>query len=85
LAKPSCRRSAPPAAVLADAAGLAGWQALDTGSPAEAWLRHESAKAAAREAGSPVHLAHAMGQQAYALLDLVFGRPPRTRRSPGDQ
>ena len=64
---------APLAAVLADAAALAGWQALDTGAPAEAWQHHETAKAAAREAGSPAHLAHAMGQQAYALLDL--GRP----------
>jgi len=64
---------APLAAILADAAALAGWQALDTGAPVEAWQHHETAKAAAREAGSPTHLAHAMGQQAYALLDL--GRP----------
>ena len=64
---------APLAAILADAAALAGWQALDTGAPAEAWQHHETAKTAAREAGSPAHLAHAMGQQAYALLDL--GRP----------
>lgn len=64
---------APLAAILADAAALAGWQALDTGAPSEAWQHHETAKAAAREAGSSAHLAHAMGQQAYALLDL--GRP----------
>lgn len=64
---------APLAAVLADAASLAGWQSLDTGSPSEAWQHHETAKAAAREVGSPAHLVHAMGQQSYALLDL--GRP----------
>jgi hypothetical protein len=61
---------APLAAVLADAATLAGWQALDTGAPSEAWQHYETAKAAAREAGSPALLAHAMGEQAYALLDL---------------
>jgi transcriptional regulator with XRE-family HTH domain len=68
---PNQRR--PLAAVLADAAALAGWQALDTGIPAEAWKHCETAKSAAREAESPALLAHAMGEQAYALLDL--GRP----------
>lgn len=60
----------PLASILADAATLAGWQALDTGATAEAWQHFETAKAAAREADSPALLAHAMGEQAYALLDL---------------
>ena len=40
------------AEVLADAAMLAGWEALDRGSLKLAWEHHETAKAAAREAGS---------------------------------
>jgi transcriptional regulator with XRE-family HTH domain len=60
----------PLAAVLADAAALAGWQALDVGSDAHAWTYYESAKAAAREAECPVLLGHAMGEQAFALIDL---------------
>lgn len=59
----------PLAAVLADAAALAGWQALDMGDVKQAWTLHETAKAAAREAGDAPGLAHAMGQQAYVLLD----------------
>ena len=66
-------RRAPLAAVLTEAATLAGWQALDTGATAEAWQHYETAKAAARETGSTPLLAHAMGEQAYVLLDL--GRP----------
>jgi tetratricopeptide (TPR) repeat protein len=58
------------AAVLAEAASLAGWEALDRGALARAWKLHETAKAAAREAGSPVRLAYAIGQQACILLDL---------------
>ncbi|HYO20567.1 MAG TPA: helix-turn-helix transcriptional regulator [Dermatophilaceae bacterium] len=60
----------PLAAVLSDAASLAGWQALDVGAPQEAWTHFETAKAAAREAHSPALLAHAMGEQSFALLDL---------------
>lgn len=59
----------PLAAVLADAAALAGWQALDLGDVKQAWTLHETAKAAAREAGDAPGLAHAMGQQAFVLLD----------------
>ena len=59
----------PLAAVLADAGALAGWQALDVGSLAEAWQHFETAKAAAREARSDALLAHAMGEQSFALLD----------------
>lgn len=58
------------AAVLADAAALAGWQALDVGGAAQAWQHFETAKAAAREAGDPGLLAHATAEQAYVLMDL---------------
>lgn len=60
----------PLAGVLADAATLAGWQALDIGDVEQAWKLHETAKAAAREASDVPALAHAMGQQAYVLLDV---------------
>src|SRR5262249_54978268 len=53
-----------------DAGALAGWQALDVGSGAEAWRHYETAKAAAREAQSDALLAHAMGEQSFALLDI---------------
>ena len=58
------------AAEVAEAAALAGWQALDLGNPGKSWRLHETAKAAARESGSPSVLAHVTAQQAYALLDL---------------
>ncbi|WP_207229837.1 XRE family transcriptional regulator [Krasilnikovia cinnamomea] len=58
------------AAALAEAAALAGWQALDLGDPEKAWSLHETAKAAARESGIPSIVAHVTAQQAYALLDL---------------
>ncbi|MEU3399363.1 helix-turn-helix transcriptional regulator [Streptomyces filamentosus] len=61
---------APLAAALTEAATLAGWQALDLGLYRKAWGLHETAKAAARESGSAALVAHAMGQQAYVLLDL---------------
>ncbi|MFJ4010964.1 XRE family transcriptional regulator [Streptomyces sp. NPDC090026] len=61
------------AAVLTEASTLAGWQALDLGRYKTAWSLHETAKSAAREAGSPALLAHATAQQAYVLLDL--GKP----------
>lgn len=60
----------PIAAALADAGALAGWQALDVGSVSQAWHYFEVAKDAARVAGEPTLLAHAKGEQAYALLDL---------------
>jgi transcriptional regulator with XRE-family HTH domain len=60
----------PLAAVLADAAALAGWQALDVGADARAWAYFEAAKAGAREAECPILLGHAMGEQAFALIDL---------------
>lgn len=58
------------AGVLADAAMLAGWEALDRGSLTLAWQQHEVAKSAAREAGSAALLAYATGQQAFVLLEL---------------
>jgi transcriptional regulator with XRE-family HTH domain len=61
------------AVVLADAAALAGWQAIDVGRPAAAWSYFEQATAAAREAADGCLLAFAAGEQAYVLLDL--GQP----------
>jgi transcriptional regulator with XRE-family HTH domain len=58
------------AEVLADAAMLAGWEALDRGSLKLAWQHHEVAKSAAREAGSAALLAYATGQQAFILIEL---------------
>ncbi|HEY9476407.1 MAG TPA: amino acid ABC transporter substrate-binding protein [Mycobacteriales bacterium] len=60
----------PLASVLSDAAALAGWQAIDRAALEQAWRCHETAKAAAREAESPVLLAHAAAQQAYILAEL---------------
>ncbi len=64
----SARR--PIAAALADAAALAGWQALDVGSISQAWNHYEVAKDAARTSHDAALLAHAKGEQVYALLDL---------------
>src|SRR5215475_8563172 len=49
------------AAVLADAATLAGWEALDRGAMRRAWRLHETARAAAREAPTTAadQIAHA--------------------------
>ncbi|MGO2519195.1 MAG: helix-turn-helix domain-containing protein [Microbacterium sp.] len=58
------------ARVLADAGALAGWQALDAGAAMRAWEHFNLAKTAAREAGEPILLAHAIGEQAYALLEV---------------
>ncbi|MFC3992693.1 XRE family transcriptional regulator [Actinoplanes siamensis] len=65
---PSIRR--PLAAVLADAAALAAWQALDVGAISRAWRHHETARYAALEARDTVLLAHAMAQQAFVLVDV---------------
>lgn len=59
--------------ILADAGALAGWQALDTGAAQRAWNHFNAARTAAIESGRPELLAHALGEQAYALLEL--GRP----------
>ena len=60
----------PTARVLADAASLAGWQALDIGLVNHAWSHFELARDAARTSGDAALIAHAKGQQAYALIDL---------------
>lgn len=59
----------PVASALAGAASLAAWQALDVGAADRAWRNYELAKQAAREADQPKYLAHAMGEQAYVLID----------------
>ncbi|MFC9700333.1 XRE family transcriptional regulator [Streptomyces sp. NPDC056943] len=64
---PGTRR--PIAAALAGASTLAAWQALDAGAVERAWRRYELAKKAAQDAESPLYLAHAMGEQAYVLVD----------------
>lgn len=66
--QPSVRQAL--AMALSDAGALAAWQALDVGAIQQAWNHYEVAKSAAHEAESPVLLAHAMGEQAYALHDL---------------
>jgi hypothetical protein len=65
---PSIRR--PLASVLADAAALAAWQALDVGAIGRAWQHHETARYAALEAQDVVLLTHAMAQQAFVLVDI---------------
>jgi transcriptional regulator with XRE-family HTH domain len=69
----SPQRRARLALVLADAAALAGWQAIDMGRLPAAWAHFEMATAAAREAADASLLAFAAGEQAYVLLDL--GQP----------
>ncbi|MEP7191540.1 MAG: hypothetical protein ABI903_01595 [Actinomycetota bacterium] len=57
------------AAALAEAAALAGWQALDRADLQTAWDFHETARSAAQESGSPSVLAHVIAQQAFVMLD----------------
>lgn len=64
---PSVRRDL--AAALTDAHTLAGWQSLDLGEPNSAWNHYRQACEAAREAESPVLLAHAQAEQAVVLTD----------------
>jgi transcriptional regulator with XRE-family HTH domain len=59
----------PVASALVGAATLAAWQALDVGAADRAWRHYELAKQAAREADQPKYIAHAMGEQAYVLID----------------
>jgi hypothetical protein len=58
------------AAVVAEAGALVGWQALDIGAVGQAWRHYELAKNATREADGAALLAHAMGEQSFALVDL---------------
>jgi hypothetical protein len=57
------------ARALAEAAALAGWQALDRADIASAWEFHETAKAAALEGGDASVAAHVVAQQGLVLLD----------------
>lgn len=58
------------AAVLTEAAALAGWQALDQGDSEHAWHRFYRARAAAAEADTPGTEAQAMAGQAAVLVDI---------------
>jgi tetratricopeptide (TPR) repeat protein len=58
------------AAVLGDAAALAGWLALDRNAHDQAWQHYERATLAAREAGSIPLLAHAIAGKAFVLIEL---------------
>ncbi|PVA97604.1 XRE family transcriptional regulator [Mycobacteroides abscessus] len=58
------------AAIVADAAALAGWQALDTGAVMRAWQHYDLARSTGREANEPAVYAHALGEQSYALADM---------------
>lgn len=68
---PTTRR--PVALALAGASTLAAWQAIDSGAVDRAWRHYELAKRAARDAEAPMHLGHAMAEQAYVLC--AAGRP----------
>jgi hypothetical protein len=57
------------ATCLAEAAALAGWQALDRMDLGRAWEMHELARSASREADDTCVTAHVMAQQSCILLD----------------
>ncbi|AXG14501.1 hypothetical protein [Intrasporangium calvum] len=57
------------ASALAEAAALAGWQALDRAEVPSAWEYHETAKAAALESGDETVIAHVVAQQGLVLVD----------------
>jgi tetratricopeptide (TPR) repeat protein len=58
------------ARLLSELGALAGWEALDRYEMVRAWEHHELAKQAARDAGAPGLLAHAVAQQAFVLAEL---------------
>jgi tetratricopeptide (TPR) repeat protein len=58
------------AGALTEASTLAGWQALDRDDHTQAWQHYERAKHAAREAESPLLLAHATAEQCFVLTAL---------------
>ena len=60
----------PLAQVLADAAALVGWQALDVGSIDQAWRAFEVATSASRQAGDSALYAFARLEQAHVLAEL---------------
>jgi hypothetical protein len=55
--------------ILSDLHTLAGWQKLDLGKVTESWMHYEQAKAAACLSGSVPFELHAVGEQAFILLD----------------
>lgn len=57
------------ASTLAEAAALAGWQALDRAELRSAWDFHEVAKAAALEGEDDSVTAHVLAQQGLVLID----------------
>lgn len=57
------------AAAAAEAAALAGWQALDLGKLKTSWRLHTHARALAHESEDAGVIAHVTAQQAYVLLD----------------
>jgi hypothetical protein len=57
----------------AQAASLAGWQALDLGDVDQAWLLYETAKTAALDSNDASALAYVTAEQGYVLIDA--GRP----------
>ena len=67
---PATGQRAALAGALTEASALAGWLALDRDDHDQAWRHHERAKHAAREAGSPLLLAHATAQQSFILVGL---------------
>lgn len=54
----------------AEAAALAGWQALDLGKPKSAWQLHSLGRSLAQESEEQSVIAHVTAQQAYVLLDV---------------
>lgn len=62
------------AGLLAEAALLAGWQALDQADVDDAWHRHTQARTAAHEARAPALLGEALAGQAAVLIELGRSR-----------
>jgi tetratricopeptide (TPR) repeat protein len=67
---PAAGHRASLAAALTEASTLAGWQALDRDDHTQAWRHYERAKQAAREAESPLLIAHATAEQGFVLTAL---------------
>jgi hypothetical protein len=57
------------AALLSEIHTFAGWQALDLGDVTKSWQHHEHARSAAAQSDSIPHESHAVGEQAFVLID----------------
>ncbi|MGB6165547.1 MAG: hypothetical protein WBF75_23825 [Pseudonocardiaceae bacterium] len=57
------------AALLSEMHTLAGWQARDLGEAKTSWQHHERARSAAAQSNSIPHDSHAVGEQAFVLID----------------